>query len=177
MHSWLSHSRIQIRPTVGPRLMKRFCSCGHEGIAVEIAKEQTLTNSSLVFRWLQLASYCVKSYQLVDWVAWITQLTQLAQMPYCIVNTVTHTHKHARMRVHTHTHTWCGVKYGNWGSASDQHGFVVEAVGSSVPVTHPGLSTGGSFSLLIISVPSYRLMYLYPCLWNYPLFTTVCKPL
>ena len=85
--------------------MKRFCSCGHEGIAVEIAKEQTLTNSSLVFRWLQLASYCVKSYQLVDWVAWITQLTQLAQMPYCIVNTVTHTHKHARTRVHTHTHT------------------------------------------------------------------------
>ena len=89
----------------------------------------------------------------------------------------THTQACTQARAHTHTHTWCGVKYGNWGSASDQHGFVVEAVGSRVPVTHPGLSTGGSFSLLIISVPSYRLVYLYPCLWNYPLFTTVCKPL
>ena len=86
---------------------------------------------------------------------------------------LTHTH------THTHTQTRCGVKYGNWGSASDQHGFVVEAVGSSLPATHPGLCTGGLFSLLIISVPSYRLVYLYPCHRNYPPFTiwTVCKPL
>lgn len=82
-----------------------------------------------------------------------------------------------------HTHRWCGVKYGNWGSVSDQHGFVVEAVGSSLPATHPDLSTGGSFSLLIhwqSGVCIYIcIAYLYLCLGNHPLFTVcrVCEPL
>ena len=41
---WLSHPGIQVRPTVGPGLMKRLCSCGHVGRpSVEIEARGTNT--------------------------------------------------------------------------------------------------------------------------------------
>lgn len=66
-----------------------------------------------------------------------------------------------------HAYRRCGFKYGNWGSVSDQHGFVVEAVGNGLPATHPDLSTGGSFTAAYtlavrqeMCMPTYRL-YIY----------------